>query len=501
MTYQNPVIPGFYPDPSVCRVGDDYYLVNSSFAYFPGVPIWHSKDLVHWRQIGYCLTRESQLHLDKSPISGGIYAPTLRHHNGRFFMVTTNVDEGGHFYVWTQDPANEWSDPIYVDQPGIDPSLFFDDDGKVYFTSTGGLQSQGIYQCEINIETGEKLTDTRLIWTGTGGAFPEGPHLYKINGYYYLMCAEGGTEYGHMETIARSETPYGPFESCPYNPILSHRSLNHPIHATGHADLVEAQDGSWWAVFLGIRPIRFPYRHHLGRETFLAPVFWTDDGWPMIGINGTTELEMEAETLPTVVWDEEPEVDDFNQSTLAAKWNFIRNFRDVDWSLEEREGWLALRGSRVTLMDAGTPSFIGCRQRDFLCEVSTRLEFHPQEGDEAGLAVYMNETHHYVIGLTKMEGKNVITLRRQVGSMTMDWQSPPIKGTIVDLRIQTTPEKYMFSYQCTDGIWHIIGEAETHLISTEVAGGFTGVFFGMYCYSPVETPAYFDWFQYRKQSN
>lgn len=325
MKYQNPVIPGFYPDPSVCRVGDDYYLVNSSFAYFPGVPIWHSKDLVHWRHIGYCLTCEIQLQLDNSAISGGIYAPTLRYHDRRFFMVTTNIDKGGHFYVWTNDPAGEWSDPIYVDQPGIDPSLFFDDDGKVYFTSAGALHSHGIYQCEIDIETGEKLSETRLIWTGTGGAFPEGPHLYKINGYYYLMCAEGGTEYGHMETIARSNTPYGPFESCPFNPILSHRSLDCSIHATGHADLVEAQDRRWWAVCLEIRPIRFPYRHHLGRETFLAPVSWTEDGWPVIGNKGTIDLEMEAETLPLAVWDAEPEIDHFEQTTLGIKCNFIRN--------------------------------------------------------------------------------------------------------------------------------------------------------------------------------
>jgi len=499
MRYQNPVIPGFYPDPSVCRVGDDYYLVNSSFGYFPGVPVWHSNDLVHWRQIGYCLTRESQLQLNKSSVSsGGIYAPTLRYHAGRFYMVTTNVDEGGHFYVWTHDPAGVWSDPIYVDQPGIDPSLFFDDDGKVYFTSTGGMQSEGIYQCAIDIETGQKLSDTRLIWTGTGGAFPEGPHVYKINGYYYLMCAEGGTEYGHMETIARGETPYGPFESCPFNPILSHRSLNHPIHATGHADLVQAQDGRWWAVFLGIRPVRFPYRHHLGRETFLAPVAWTDDGWPVVGNHGTVELEMETETLPVAAWEEEAEVDHFDETKLGAKWNFIRNSHDVDLSLEERKGWLSLRGSNVKLTDSGTPAFIGCRQRHFECEISTKLEFHPQEGDEAGLAVYMNERHHYFIGLTEINGSRVITFRRQVGSMTIDRHSAPIEAPIVDLRIQATPERYVFSYQALDQHWHILGEAETHWVSTEVAGGFTGVFFGLYSYSTTGVAACFDWFRYRK---
>lgn len=496
MTYQNPIIPGFYPDPSICRVGEDFYLVNSSFAYFPGVPIWHSKDLVHWRQIGYCLKSQRQLQLKQSAISGGIYAPTLRHHDGRFFMVTTNVDVGGHFYVWSHDPTGDWSDPLYVDQPGIDPSLFFDDDGKVFFTSTGAFESHGIYQCEIDLDTGQKLSETRLIWKGSGGAFPEGPHLYKLNGYYYLMCAEGGTEYGHMETIARSKSPYGPFETCPNNPILTHRSLDHPVHATGHADLVEAADGSWWAVFLGIRPIRFPYRHHLGRETFLAPVHWTNDGWPVIGDDGTVELEMNVATLPEVVWDDEANLDDFREPTLGMKWNFIRNSTDVDWSLEERKGWLTLRGSMVKLTDSGSPAFIGCRQRHMTCDVSARLDFHPQEDDEAGLVVYMNETHHYVIACTNIGGEQVMTLRRHVHSLTAEKHSTPIVGSVVDLRIQASPEKYIFSYKCEDQSWHIIGEAETHLISTEVAGGFTGVFLGMYSHSLTGTPAYFDWFQY-----
>lgn len=501
MKYKNPIIPGFYPDPSICRVGEDFYLVNSSFAYSPGVPIWHSKDLIHWQQIGHCLTRNNQLQLDESPMSGGIYAPTLRYHNGRFYMVTTNIDNGGHFYVWSDDPTGEWSDPIFVDQPGIDPSLFFDDDGKVYFTSTGDLHSNGIYQFEIDIETGQKLSDTRLVWEGTGGAFPEGPHIYKVNGYYYLMCAEGGTEYGHMVTIARSKTPYGPFESCPSNPILSHRSLRSFIHATGHADLVEAQDGSWWAVFLGIRPVGGlpPYRHHLGRETFLAPVHWTEDGWPIIGNNGMVELEMEAETLPTVEGEEEPEVDHFDGVQLGMKWNFIRNSQNVDWSLVKRKGWLTLSGSKVRLTDKGTPAFIGCRQQHFDCDISTRLEFDPLEGDEAGLAVYMNEKYHYSIGLTKVDGSNKITCRRQVGSLTVETHSLSVKGSIVDLRIKALPEKYLFFYKCQGQEWDLLGEAETHLISTEVAGGYTGVYVGMYNYSPAGTNAYFDWFKYLKE--
>lgn len=269
MTYRNPVIPGFHPDPSVCRVGDDYYLVTSSFEYFPGVPLFHSKDLVHWRQIGHCLTRVSQLDLSEARSSAGIYAPTIRFRDGTFYMTTTNVSGRGNFIVTTDDPHGEWSDGVAVDHPGIDPDLFFDEDGIVYYTTS---YNQGIYQSRIDAKTGQRFSDPRLIWSGTGGQYPESPHIYRIGDWYYLFIAEGGTEYGHMETVARSKRPEGPYESCPDNPILSHRSIQSPIQATGHADLVQTPDGDWWAVFLGIRPVGYPFRHHLGRETFLAPV-------------------------------------------------------------------------------------------------------------------------------------------------------------------------------------------------------------------------------------
>ena len=241
MSYRNPVLPGFHPDPSVCRVGEDYYLVTSSFEYFPGVPIFHSRDLVHWRQIGHCLTRPSQLPLERAPSSTGIYAPTIRHHDGTFYMITTNVSDGRHFYVSAQDPAGEWSEPVWVDvreQIGgsIDPSLFFDDDGRVYLTCTG--PGWKIFQVEIDLASGKLLSEPRLISRGTGNRCPEGPHLYKIGGFYYLMLAEGGTEYGHLESIARGESPWGPFTPCPHNPILTHRNVDSPVQATGHADLI-----------------------------------------------------------------------------------------------------------------------------------------------------------------------------------------------------------------------------------------------------------------------
>jgi len=276
-TYTNPVIPGGFPDPSICRVGDYYYTVHSTFEYFPGVPIFHSKDLVHWRQIGYCLTRESQLPLRKMRPGGGIYAPTLRYHDGLFYMITTNVDGGGNFYVTAKDPTGPWSEPVWLDKEGIDPSLLFDDNGKIYYTRHVGQADGYIAQTLLNIGEGKLEGELKKIWGGTGGIWPEGPHLYKINGKYYLMISEGGTSYGHMITIARSDSPWGPFEPNPDNPILTHKDREgNQFRALGHGDLVETPDG-WWIVFLGIRPQGGHY-NHLGREMFLAPLEWNEDG-------------------------------------------------------------------------------------------------------------------------------------------------------------------------------------------------------------------------------
>ena len=242
MNYQNPILPGFHPDPSICRAGEDFYLVTSTFEFYPGVPVYHSRNLVNWELLGYCMTEENGLSLRESGPSGGIYAPTIRYHDGMFFMITTNVSDKGNFIVYTEDPKKGWSKPQWVEQGGIDPSLFWDDDGKVYFVSTGhdGEGRCTIDMCEVNPFTGEMLSETVTLSYGCGGKYPEGAHLYKRDGTYYLMMAEGGTEYGHMETIQRADKPYGPYESCPHNPVLTHRDdTKGDIHCTGHADLVE----------------------------------------------------------------------------------------------------------------------------------------------------------------------------------------------------------------------------------------------------------------------
>ncbi len=500
MKYANPVIAGFYPDPSICRAGQDYYLVTSSFEYFPGIPLFHSRDLIHWRQIGYCLTRNSQLSLEHAPSSGGIYAPTIRYNDGVFYVICTNHSGGGNFYVYTTDPFSDWSEPVFIDQGGIDPSLFFDEGGKVYMVSTGPNQS-GIIQSEIDIKTGRRLTEPKLIWSGTGGSWPEAPHMYKIGGLYYLMIAEGGTEYGHMVTIARSNNPWGPFDGCPFNPILTHRSSTEPIQATGHGDLIQAHNGTWWMVFLGIRINGHPYCHHMGRETFLAPVKWTDDGWPVVGDNGRVYLEMEADDcLPLHPWDGESVRDDFNSTTLRHCWSFLRNPRPDNWSLTARPGWLFLLGSKVTLNDEDSPAFVGRRQRDFCFTASSLVDFSPQrESEEAGLTVYMNGSHHYEIALQYIDGRRCIILRKRIGELSKIVAQGRIPHGDVTMKIDANRDMYYFSYGIGGQNFRILGRGETRYLSTEITGGFNGVFIGMYATGNGRrsvSPAYFDWFEY-----
>ena len=533
MKYSNPVIPGFYPDPSLCRVGEDFYLVTSTFEYFPGVPIFHSRDLVRWRQIGHVLDRPSQLPLARAVCSRGIFAPTIRHHAGRFYMVTTNQSVGGNFYVWAGRPEGPWSEPIWVDHRGGDPSLFFDDDGACYFTDCGVA---GVWQFRIDPATGRRLDEPRHIWAGTGGRYPEAPHLYKVGGRYYLMISEGGTEFAHAVTVARSDSPWGPFESCPYNPILTHVDRPHEIQAPGHADLVQTPDGSWWAVFLAIRA-RGGLFHHLGRETFLAPVHWTADGWPIIGgradlldefcqarrarqampirwgekyepgcvvppgAPATVDLEMDAPNLPAHPWPTEPVRDDFDTPALRPRWNFLRNPYAKDWSLTERPGHLRLHGSAVTLNDIDSPAFVGRRQQHFECVVTAKMEFHPGAvNEEAGLTVLIDHEHHYEIARIGFKESSLVVLKRTVGGMMNLAGAEPVEGPVL-LRITARPEEYLFSFAKANrpDQWIELGRARTRYLSSEVAGGFTGVYIGMYATGngrPCDAPADFDWFEY-----
>ncbi len=513
MTFTNPIIPGFHPDPSICRVGQDYFLVTSSFEYFPGVPLFHSRDLVHWHQIGHVLTRPGQLPFAHWHPFSGIFAPTIRYHNGTFYMITTNVSSRGNFYVLTQDPFGEWSDPVWVDQGGIDPSLFFDDDGRVYLTSTEPLHFPfpaeidlvapfwGIQQSEINITTGKLLTEPRRIWTGTGGRSPEGPHLYKINGRYYLEIAEGGTEHdGHMVTIARCDTPWGPWESCPYNPILTHRSFHSPFYALGHADLIEAHDGSWWLVCLGVRPQGIPPITHLGRETFLAPVHWSDAGWPQVGQQGRLRVAMESPAFGPVYWEFQPDRDDFDGPQLGVAWNFLGTPTRNVWSLTDRPGALRLLGNEARLDDGSPVAFVGRRQEHFACKIATQLDFEPAvDGEEAGLTIWMNPSHHYDLFVTQQDAQRRVIVRRRIGSLVADVARVSIEPGPITLVVQAEPDHYTFGILDKSGKQQVLTTGETRYLAQEVAGLFRGVFFALYASSgdaAASTPAFFEWFDY-----
>jgi xylan 1,4-beta-xylosidase len=501
--YRNPVIPGFHPDPSICRVGDDYYLVTSTFEYFPCLPIFHSKDLVNWKQIGHAISNPSYLDLSKANNLSGLYAPTIRYHDGWFYVICTNVLAGGHFIVKAQDPAGEWNAPLWIDLKihhamTFDPSLFFDDDGAVYFTY---FSTDGIMQALIDPGTGQLLTPLRRIADSVNGFTSEGPHLYQINSLYYLMTADGGTEYGHMETIARADNPWGPFTPCPHNPILTHRSLHHPIQVTGHGDLVQDQNGNWWMVFLAVRPHGYQPVHHLGRETYLAPVQWDEDGWPHIP---AADLDMDAPLPAWTPLDSFPPRTCFDNPSLDLRWNFIRNPAPESWTLTERPGCLRLCGLPATLNDIAPIAFLGRRQQHFTVKVATRLDFSPQsENHEAGLVIRMNEGHHYEIFQTVRNGEPCLVVRRTIGTLAAETACIPFSDSSpVTLSIRAGPDWYHLGYLDNDHFIEL-DKAETRYISTEVARGFTGVYFGIYATSNGEScsvPADFAWFDYEPEA-
>lgn len=498
--FTNPILAGFYPDPSICRVGDDYYLVNSTFEYFPGVPIFHSRDLVHWRQIGHVLTRASQLPLEQMRASGGVFAPTLRYHDGTYYLVTTNVWGTGNFYVTATDPAGPWSEPHPLDREGIDPSLLFDNDGTVYYIRHVGGERGYIGQQVLDIKSGQLVGEMKRIWGGTGGVWVEGPHMYKKDGRYYLMVSEGGTSYDHRVTIARSDSPWGPFEASPHNPILTHRKRrDHPVQALGHADLVQTPAG-WWAVFLGIRPQGGPF-HHIGRETYLAPVTWSSDDWPIIGSDGTIELEMPAPSLAPHSWPEATSRDEFDGDALGLEWNFLRNPRDADWSLAERPSYLRLHGSAVTPNDQDSPAFVGRRQTGLRCRATTKLDFTPaRDNEEAGLIVRGNDANHVEVGVTRHDGRRQVFLRRVLdGKSAEPVRYEELPPGDVELGVTAETLEYSFTYQVGVGEPVSFGTVPTRELSTEKIGGFTGAYFGMYATGNGQkstSPADFDWFDY-----
>lgn len=482
--FKNPILRGFHPDPSICRVEEDYYMVTSTFEFFPGVPIYHSRNLIDWELINYCLVDDDQLDLTDCASSGGIYAPTLRYHDGVFYMITTNVTHKGNFIVHTKDIYGKWSKPFWVDQKDIDPSLFFDDDGKAYFTGNNSLtpQKQGIVVFEIDPMTGERLSEKKIVTYGTGGKTPEGSHMYKINGTYYLMLAEGGTEYGHMETIMRGDSPYGPFTECPHNPILSHKDyMGSQIQATGHADLVEDQNGNWWMVSLGIRKLPKVMLHNLGRETFLTPVMWKD-GWPVAGDHGRTELEWEA-PLPG----EAPKgmklsfTDHFDGDKLDLRWNFVRNPKRDHYVLQD--GKLSLRAGEETLQDHH-PTLLCVRQQEFEETAQTTVSCKRlEEGGKIGLTAYYNKDYHYEVYLTKRDGDCRIGYGWTVHAMEAEREiflaSVP---EVLSFRVKADTRGYTFSYSTDGKSWTEAGFGAVAGLCKEgtMTMTFTGTYLGVF---------------------
>lgn len=490
--YKNPILPGFNPDPSICKVDEDYYIVTSSFEFYPGVPIYHSRNLVNWELIGYCLTRKSQLDLENTQSSGGIFAPTLYHHNDFFFLATTDVNKGN-FIVYAENIYGPWSDPVWIDQRGIDPSLLFDEDGTVYFLSADNDgEVCSILMCTINIFTGEKLSKTHIINSGCGGRYPEGPHLYKIFGKYYLMLAEGGTEYGHMETIQRADSPYGPYEKCPHNPVLTHRNdMKGEICGVGHADIVEDGNGNWWAVCLGFRPSSHKNEllmlHHLGRETYLCPIKWDERQWPVMGDNGKLSLYMTGD-LPGL-----PEnnikreyLDSFRTEQLDIHYNFLRNPIMENYRIDAKAGRLVLQGTEITINDGRNPTWIGIRQPEFKIDFSVTVGIEELKYDgRIGITAFYNESYHYDMYLQKRGKKLKLYLEKHVHDMFSITHVKEINETEsgeIRLAIKSDKKWYRFLYTDKAGEMFELGKGLVAGLATEgtITMTFTGTYLAMF---------------------
>lgn len=506
--YLNPVLAGFHPDPSITRAGDDYWLVNSSFSYFPGVPLFHSRDLVNWTQAGHVLDRPSQLDLDSAGISRGIFAPAIEHHAGTFYMITTLVDRGGNFVVTAADPRGPWSDPVFLPEvDGIDPSIFFDDDGRAYILNNGPPIGaplydghRAIWMQEFDVANRRMTGPRRLIVNGgvdlsKKPIWIEGPHIFRRDGRYYLVCAEGGTAEQHSQVVFRADSLWGPYVPWSGNPILTQRHLPadrpNPITSTGHADFVQTAQGEWWAVFLGVRPYRGDH-YNTGRETYLLPVRWTDDGWPVI--------LAEADTVPHVrrgpLLPRQPAApvptagnftvrDEFDAARLAPQWVMIRTPRETWHALGG--GMLSIRARPARLGDQGAqPSFIGRRQQHAHASASTAVRFAPRaDGDRAGIAAFHDDRHFYALSVARVDGRRVVQLERRSGDApALVIASAPLSGSAdapLYLRIDARGDRYDFHYALRPGAWTVLAEdADGTVLSSKVAGGFVGTMLGMY---------------------
>ena len=506
-SFANPVLPGFHPDPSIVKVGEVFYLTTSTFGWFPGLPVFHSRDLVNWRQIGNAIDRAAMVDLSNVRLTGdGLYAPAITYHEGTFYILNTCVRCDGNFLISAADPAGPWSTPVRLDFDGIDPSLFVDDDGRGWITyndaPVGEPRYDGhraIWIRQFDLAARKLVGEPQVLVDGgvdpaANPVWAEGPHIYKVDGWYYLLAAEGGTAEQHSQTIYRSRSITGPFQAGPVNPILTQRDLpaDRPdrVEATGHADLVQLDDGSWWGVFLGTRPYA-GQETLMGRETFLLPLVW-HDGWPQFLERGqAVPLTAKRPALPATPGDDFTAWrDDFAHSSLGPQWLRMRGIPEVQ-NLALGDGALHMIAGPQALSDRAMPAFIGQRLRHHRASMSTSLAFAPaQPGDFAGLAAVASEEAFVVFGLLGSDaGPRLAVLRREGENAPADGTvvaSREWSGGEVELRIEIDADKARFSYRAPGSTrWQVLAEAVDvgHLASVRT-NLFTGTVIGAYAYSP-----------------
>ncbi|WP_137174190.1 glycoside hydrolase family 43 protein [Massilia sp. HP4] len=499
--FRNPILSGYYPDPSVLRVGDDYYLINSSFANFPGLPLFHSRDLVSWKQIGNVIDRPSQFSFKGLRSSQGIYAPDISHRNGLFYVVTTCVNCGGNVVMTAKNPSGPWSDPVRLDFGGIDPSLFWDSDGKTYLVGNDAPDEKprynghrAIWMQEFDPATLSVRGERTLLVNGgvdisAKPSWIEGPHIFQRGRYYYLIAAEGGTGDNHSQVVFRSASVRGPFVPYGRNPILSQRKLDRarpePVTSAGHAKFVQTPHGQWWATFLATRPYKNGL-YNIGRETFLLPVDWKDD-WPIILEDGkpvpyvATRPGLPEQARPALPFSGDfAYTDEFTGSRLADQWIGVRT---PDAPFHRVEGGRLILEAAGRLGDlASTPAFIARRQQHHIAKVSTSLRFRPlHEGDRAGIVAYQSDDSHLFYGLTKLGLQNVLALYvRDKAKAEHLVASVPLDGEAVELEIHAEGGRMRFSYT-VGGLSRILrSDVDATFLSTGKAGGFTGTIIGPY---------------------
>jgi xylan 1,4-beta-xylosidase len=531
---KNPILTGFNPDPSILRVGDDYYIATSTFEWFPGVQIHHSRDLVHWRLLTRPLNRASQLNMLGDPDSCGVWAPCLSHDGGLFYLAYTDVKRYGrttqgvagaaprdlHNYLVTSPGIDgEWSDPVYLNSSGFDPSLFHDDDGRKYLLNMvwdfrpGRNRFAGIALQEYSCDLRGLVGNPHVIFEGTALGFTEGPHLYKRNGFYYLLTAEGGTGWGHAVTMARARSIVGPYELHPDVHILTSR--NRPeieLQRAGHADLVETQNGDTYMVHLCGRPLRNRGRCTLGRETAIQKMKWCEDGWLRTADGkGAPRPEVEDPGLPLCTFPEAPVREDFDSTELPLQFQWLRSpWPEELFSLTHRPGFLRLYG-RESIGSLFRQSLVARRQQSRCFSASTMVEFDPETFQQmAGLVCYYNGSKfHYFFISHAFRGKHVRVMscipdQSQPDVFTAPVVIPP--GRPVQLRAEVDYERLYFGYRVGGRDWQWLPEVFDASVLSDEAGppgnpNFTGAFVGMCCQDLAGTrrPADFDWFEYRER--